>query len=216
MSAKIEFTDNYEDRSTDRGFQFEFYCERCGTGYRTRFKPFALGAVSQALDLAGNLFGGVLDDAAEVGERARSARWETAHDEAFLEAAQQVRDEFIQCPKCTAWVCRGKCWNAGRGLCKECAPELAVEMAAAQANKTADMAWERAQVAQSDRALLQSDVWEEEVRASCPQCRAALPPQARFCPECGQKITAGSRCTACGARAPAGAKFCPECGAGLG
>ncbi len=215
MSAKIEFTDNYEDRSTDRGFQFEFYCERCGTGYRTRFKPFALGAMSQALDLAGNLFGGVLDDAAEVGERVRSARWETAHDEAFLEAAQQVRGEFIQCPKCTEWVCREACWNAQRGLCKECAPDLGVEMAAAQASVTADMAWEKAQAAQAEKAVLESEIWKRELRAACPQCHAALPTQAKFCPECGQRISAGARCSACGAKAPAGAKFCPECGAGL-
>jgi hypothetical protein len=26
----IEFTDNFEDLSTDQGFQFKFRCERCG------------------------------------------------------------------------------------------------------------------------------------------------------------------------------------------
>ncbi len=144
MAEKIEFTDNYNDLSTDNGFQFEFVCERCGTGYRTPFKAFAIGAVSQALNLAGDLLGGVLDRAAEVTEEVRSARWERAHDQAFLEAAEQVKGSFVQCPKCTEWVCREQCWNAARGLCKECAPELGVEMAAAQASKTADMAWEKA------------------------------------------------------------------------
>ena len=28
--AVIEFTDNFEDLSTDQGFQFKFHCERCG------------------------------------------------------------------------------------------------------------------------------------------------------------------------------------------
>ncbi len=44
--SKIEFTRNYSDQSTDKGFQFEFYCDRCGTGYRTRFAPFALKKVA--------------------------------------------------------------------------------------------------------------------------------------------------------------------------
>jgi hypothetical protein len=52
MSDKIEFTRNYSDHSTYRGFQFEFFCDRCGTGYRTRFTPFAAGSVSSALDTA--------------------------------------------------------------------------------------------------------------------------------------------------------------------
>jgi hypothetical protein len=56
--GKIEFTRNYSDLSTDKGFQFEFFCDRCGTGYRTSFQPFVLGTVSSALDAASSLFGG--------------------------------------------------------------------------------------------------------------------------------------------------------------
>ena len=55
MSQKISFTRNYSDLSTQRGFQFEFNCDRCGTGYRTHFKPFTLGTVAGALDAAGGL-----------------------------------------------------------------------------------------------------------------------------------------------------------------
>lgn len=216
MTTKIEFTDNYEDLSTERGFRFAFFCERCGTGFRSRFQPFALGTIAEALDLAGSLFGGVLDEAAEVGERVHSAKWETAHDEAFLKAAEEVRGAFIQCPKCTQWVCREHCWNAERGLCKECAPKVGVEMAAAQAQKTADMAWEQAEVPEEDRALLESDVWEGQLQAACPKCHAPLPPQAKFCPACGEKVASPGHCPACGARLPAGARYCPECGHRLG
>ncbi len=31
MTEFIEFTNNYRDLSTDRGFQWEFRCERCDT-----------------------------------------------------------------------------------------------------------------------------------------------------------------------------------------
>jgi hypothetical protein len=59
MSEKIQFTRNYNDLSTNRGFQFEFFCDRCGTGFRTRFEASALGTMAGALEAASSLFGGV-------------------------------------------------------------------------------------------------------------------------------------------------------------
>ena len=56
--ALIQFTRNYHDESTDTGFQFEFYCDRCGNGYQTEFQASGLGTVTNALDVASNLFGG--------------------------------------------------------------------------------------------------------------------------------------------------------------
>ena len=53
--TKIEFTNNYRDFSTEQGFQFEFNCERCGTGYRTSFQPYVIGKISGALDTASSL-----------------------------------------------------------------------------------------------------------------------------------------------------------------
>ena len=40
---RIEFTDNYEDLSTDMGFQFKFYCESCGNGFMSSFKANKTG-----------------------------------------------------------------------------------------------------------------------------------------------------------------------------
>lgn len=76
MGERIEFTRNYSDLSTNKGFQFEFYCDRCGSGYRTRFKPSVSGTLTEVLDTAGSLFGGIFNSAANVGERMRSATWE--------------------------------------------------------------------------------------------------------------------------------------------
>ena len=211
--SKIEFTNNYADRSTDQGFQFEFYCDRCGTGYRTTFRPSALGTVSNVLDTAGSLFGGMFGQAANLGERARSATWEKAHDAAFVEAMEELKPDFIQCPRCSSWVCRKSCWNASKGLCKECAPDLGVEMAAAQDSRTVEEVWAHSKVADEDREMLKEKSWREGVRATCPQCNAALPAKVKFCPECGAKIEAQSHCTECGAKLKPGAKFCAECGA---
>ncbi|GAB4540047.1 MAG: hypothetical protein Kow0063_29480 [Anaerolineae bacterium] len=210
--SKIEFTRNYSDLSTDQGFQFEFYCDRCGTGYRTRFVPSALGAVTSALDAAGGLFGGIFGRAADLGERARSATWEKAHDEAFVNAMQELKPDFIQCPRCSSWVCRSHCWNVKKGLCKECAPDLGVEMAAAQASRTVEEIWAHSQMAEEDREMLKEKSWREGVRATCPECNTPLAANVKFCPECGAKIQAQAHCTECGTKLSPGAKFCPECG----
>jgi hypothetical protein len=213
MSDKIEFTRNHSDQCTDKGFQFEFYCDHCGTGFRTRFKPFALGTVSTALDAANSLFGGVFGKASDMGERARSAAWEKAHDEAFVAAMQELKPDFIQCPRCSGWVCKKRCWNATAGLCKTCAPDIGVEMAAAQASKTREKVWESAQVSDdAEKMIGKKETWKAGVKAACPSCNAPLSGTPKFCPECGAKIETAKHCTECGVKLNPGAKFCPECG----
>ena len=66
MSDEIEVISNYEDLSTDLGFQFEFKCARCDAGFRTPFKASAVGAASEALEAASNVLGGIFGAAADV------------------------------------------------------------------------------------------------------------------------------------------------------
>ncbi len=212
MSDQIEFSSNYSDLSTDKGFQFEFDCNRCSNGFRTRFQPWVVGSVSSVLDAAGSLLGGVFSGAADVGERVRSAGWQKAHDEAFAVAIAEVRPNFIQCPRCSQWVCRKSCWNSKRGLCKECAPDLGVEMSAAQASRSVEEVWAHAKMAEEDKRLAEGN-WRETIVASCPNCGAPQATNAKFCPECGAKLKDGQHCSQCGAKLTSGAKFCPECGA---
>jgi membrane protease subunit (stomatin/prohibitin family) len=211
MSDEIEVISNFEDLSTDVGFQFEFKCARCGAGFRTPFKASAVGAASQALDAASSVLGGLFGAAADVGERVRSTAWETAHDKAFQEAVQQVKPKLVQCPRCSEWVCREKCWNTKRGLCKECAPDLGVEMSAAQASRSVEEVWAHAAMAEEDKKL-GKEHWRETIRASCPECGAPLASNAKFCPECGAKLKDAKFCAGCGAKMSPDAKFCPECG----
>ncbi len=211
MGERIEFTRNYSDLSTNKGFQFEFYCDRCGSGFRTRFKPSVSGTLSEVLDSAGSLFGGIFSSAANVGERVRSATWEKAHDEAFLEAMRELKPDFIQCPRCSSWVCRKSCWNVKKGLCKQCAPDLGVEMAAAQASRSVEEVWAHAAMSEEDKKLAAGN-WRENIRASCPECEAPMPSNAKFCPECGAQLKAKTECPNCGEKFTPGAKFCPECG----
>jgi len=213
MEDKIQFTRNNSDLSTNQGFQFEFYCDRCGSGFRTRFKPTLTGKVTEAMGAASSLFGGIFGRAADLSERVRSAGWEKAHDEAFTEAMLELKPDFQQCPRCSSWVCQKSCWNEQKGLCKNCAPDLGVEMAAAQASRTTEEIWAHSKMAEEDRAMLKEESWREGVRATCPSCGAPLAGKVKFCPECGAKIQAEAHCTECGAKLIPGAKFCADCGA---
>src|SRR5256885_16934815 len=59
--ALIQFVRNYDDLSTDRGFQFKFYCGRCGNGYETDFQANATAGISDMLDTASSIFGGLFN-----------------------------------------------------------------------------------------------------------------------------------------------------------
>ena len=211
MAEAIEFTRNYNDLSTQHGFQFEFNCDRCGNGTRTNFKPFALGAVSGALDTASSLLGGIFGSASDVSNRVTEAQRERAREAALLETIQQIRPLFVQCPRCQSWVCRKGCWNTKRGLCKGCAPDLGVEMSAAQASRSVEEVWAHAAMAEEDKQLAEGN-WRETIRASCPECGAPQATNAKFCPECGAKLKAAAHCPECGTKLQPGAKFCGDCG----
>jgi membrane protease subunit (stomatin/prohibitin family) len=207
----IHFTRNYSDLSTNTGFQFEFFCDRCGNGFRTKFRPFSMGMVSNALDTASSLFGGLIGQAANVSDRVSSAGRERAHDQAFAEAAKELQPSFMQCPRCSNWVCKKSCWNTKRGLCKNCAPDLGVEMSAAQSSRSVEEIWAHAAMAEEDKKLSREN-WSETIRASCPECNAPQAANAKFCPECGAKLKTSTFCPECGQKLQPGAKFCGECG----
>jgi class 3 adenylate cyclase/tetratricopeptide (TPR) repeat protein len=48
---------------------------------------------------------------------------------------------------------------------------------------------------------------------TCPQCQRPAPPDAKFCPECGARLSLA--CPACGADNAPGGKFCTACGQAL-
>jgi hypothetical protein len=206
--ALIKFTRNHEDKCTDNGFQFEFYCDRCGNGYESTFQGSATGLASQALDTAANIFGGLFGAAAQIGERAHSVAWQQQKDAAFAKAVAEVKPHFVQCRRCGKWVCKEVCWNKDRGLCKECAPDLEQEYSAAQTQAAIEQAQEVARTG----TYVTADKFKETIVATCPNCGADVK-GGKFCPECGKPIAQKKFCKECGKPVQAGVKFCPECGA---
>jgi|SRR3989344_1387192 len=114
---KIAFVQNFNDLSTDEGFQFEFVCDRCGNGYRTKFEARSGGKVTGALNVASNLLGGVFGSAADVNEQVQSSSYQKQHDEAYERAMNEILPDFVQCPKCVRWVCKKQCWNDKKNMC---------------------------------------------------------------------------------------------------
>ena len=71
--ALTAFTRNYTDRSSDKGYQFEFFCDKCGTGLRSSFQANKLGIAAGLLRAASSVFGGRLGGAAQGADYVRDA-----------------------------------------------------------------------------------------------------------------------------------------------
>lgn len=174
--ALIKFTRNYDELSNDNGFQFKFYCDRCGNGYESLFEASATGIASQALDAAANIFGGFLGGAANVGHLVQSAAWGKAHDAALQHAIDEVKPYFRQCKRCGKWV-DDTCWNKERGLCLDDAPDLESEYSVAQTQAVIEDAREKARTVD----YVSPEKFKQTVVGTCPHCGARLS-GGKFCP----------------------------------
>ncbi len=209
--GSIEFTDNYQDLSTDKGFQFRFHCERCGNGYLSTYKLNKLGVAGGLLEAASNFFGGVLGGAADSAYDVQRAIGGKAHDEALREAIEEMRPKFVQCHHCGQWTCRDVCFNPNADMCKQCAPradevETSLRAHHVEAQTTNDLFLE-----ENQRMAKKAS----EVAEKCPAC--GEPTLGRkFCPSCGTpRRTAPTVCPSCGVKTTPKAKFCGDCGAKL-
>jgi rubrerythrin len=209
MATHVPFTDNYDDLSTDRGFQFRFNCERCGNGHMSAFQANAIGMAGGALQAAGSMFGGILGRAAHSAYDIQRMVGGPAHDNALRKAVEEVSPEFTQCRRCGNWVCREVCWNESRGQCVNCAPHMDEEIKAIESDATIHAIREKAYEAGLGAGV---NVQSAAAPTMCPQCGAENAPGQKFCGECGTNVLAIPKCPSCGAQGERGQKFCGECG----
>lgn len=205
--SMIAFTKNYTDHSNNTGYQFEFHCDKCGNGYRSQFKASKIGMAGEFMRAAGSMFGGVFGSAASASDHIKDALRGSAWDEAFNECVIEAKTHFKQCAHCGTWVCPEVCWNATRGQCKNCAPDLIEEAASAQALAARDQVQEKARASDQTGGL---DMTHLQA-AVCAHC-GAKSTGGKFCAECGKPYVLKTECGKCNAKLEAGAKFCPECG----
>jgi hypothetical protein len=226
--AMIQFVHNYDDLSTDRGFQFKFHCDKCGNGYMSRFQPSVIGTAGSLLRAAGDLFGGWASSAGNSAYEIQRSVGGKAHDEALEKAVEEGKAHFHQCSRCGRWVCPEVCWNAAAGQCEDCAPDYQEELAASHAQAKAAAAREQlnekaratdyaSKIDMSADAHVKAPTPQAQQAAaaagSCSNCGATLG-KAKFCPECGTAAKpARPTCVGCGHQPEGSPKFCPECGA---
>ena len=214
------FTRNYNDLSSESGFQFEFFCDCCGNGYKSTFvesttygqrnKSERFGRMASGL---GGLLGGKANDLGWALERGSdfinskfsgdSPQWRKEQEEAFDKAQAEVRGQFKKCPACNSWVCND-CWNVDEGLCTNCAPREASYVAQAR---------NRAMQRNIDEAAETATVWKGNIEnrtTVCPKCGQPSG-SGKFCNNCGAPLSLNI-CKNCGATVAKGLKFCGECG----
>jgi len=217
----IQFVQNYEDLSTDKGFQFKFYCDKCGNGHMTHFQTSAMGIAESALQVAGSIFGGVIERVGYTAYDVQRAVGGKAHDSALEAAIQEGKQHFHQCSRCGRWVCPDVCWNAKAGQCEECSPNFEEAFASAHAQAKVEAA--RQQL--FEKAGQQNYVGNVDMGASavmggpapqaaagdrCTGCGAAIG-NSKFCPQCGTPRAAGA-CPGCHAPLQPNTRFCGNCG----
>ena len=199
------FTRNYEDNSTEAGFQFTFYCDICQDGYKSSFiesetyrKGRGLRGIAQGASIVGNLLGlGGIGYSIERGGNVLSERfegqspeWHKEHELAFERAQNEAQQHFHRCHGCHQWVCDSD-YNEDEGLCVNCAPRQEIYVAKARATAMQRNIDELAQTA---------TVWKGELES-----------KTTVCPVCGKPAGNGKFCNNCGAGM--GRVACPACGA---
>jgi ribosomal protein L32 len=157
------------------------------------------------------MFSGKLSNLGYAGGEIKDLTESQAKDKALREAVEECRPLFNQCHRCGQWVCKELCWNEEFNLCVSDAPKLEQEIGVMQSS---------ARLSQVQEKVQQVD-WTGEVNveqkqmALCPHCNAETAPSAKFCDNCGQKLTMPVACPKCGAESERGTKFCPECGTNI-
>ena len=207
--SMIVFTANQTDHSNDTGYQFEFHCDKCGNGFMSQFQANKISVAGGFFRAAAGLFNSsTMDRIAGAGDHVKDSLRGGARDKAFAAAVEEGKTHFHQCKHCGKWVCPENCWNLERGLCKNCAPDLMEEAAAAQASAAKEQVWEKAKMTDQTGGL---DMAGKVQVAYCPHC-GAKSTGGKFCGDCGKPLAAKTECPSCKAKLPEGAKFCGECG----
>lgn len=100
------FTKKSKDLSDQNGFQFSFYCDRCGRAWTSQRIPYQVSA-----------------DAASSMDDLHKAVWAYQHNAAYERANNEGMLLFSHCPTCERWVC-DSCIDIGEqdcaDYCKDC------------------------------------------------------------------------------------------------
>jgi hypothetical protein len=213
-----DFVKNFEDMSDQNGFQFKFRCDICGDGYMTKYTaaPYAkakglFGAASGLGNTFGGAFGGIGNSgwgAQQAAGYMADSKWREAHEKALNEATAEARGHFTKCPGCAKYV-DATCWNEQALMCVECTPRQSIAVQKARASAFGVKANE-AMLAQDYSSEIKG---AEKVQVICSQCGKPTS-SGKFCEACGAPLER-SACPSCGSKVSPTARFCNNCGTKL-
>lgn len=220
--AMQSFTRNYQDNSTEAGYEFVFDCDNCGDGFTTQFVECrsykrgnlfrtlgeGIGAGARMLGLHDIAYG--VDRAGDLASRrfdGMSPEWHKEHEAAFRNAMNEAKETFHRCHGCNTYVCDA-CFNEEEGLCVNCAPRENTAVSKARSRRMVD---EINEVADTSNVFKGSITSKQII---CPKCGKPVA-QGKFCGNCGAAVGL-MVCPKCGAENQQGTKFCSECGQKLG
>lgn len=217
------FTRDYEDHSTEEGFQFTFCCDLCEEEYKSSFIEFktqkkgrGLRGLAQGAGVLGSLLGsrrsgsgysmkrggGVLSDRFE----SMSPEWKKEHEKAFERAKDEVRQHFNRCHGCQKWIC-DSCYNEDEGLCTDCFPRQEITAVKMHADTTR----------RNIKEIIENAVvWKDKLEGKttiCPVCGKAAG-TGKFCNNCGTALDSVV-CPKCKMENAQGVHFCSHCGASI-
>ena len=217
------FTRNYQDNSTDAGFQFTFYCDICQDGFKTSFiesatykKKSGLRGLAQGASILGSLVGGKMHNIGNAAYRGgdvlserfegKSPEWQKEHEKAFERCQNEALQHFHRCPSCNKYVC-DQCHNEDEGLCVTCAPRQEILVAKTRAD---------AMKRNIDTAGQASTVWQGAIESKTTMCPSCGKPagSGKFCNSCGADMSL-KECPKCGAKNSQTVRFCNNCGQNL-
>ncbi|KQW50003.1 MULTISPECIES: zinc ribbon domain-containing protein [unclassified Roseateles] len=180
---------NYRDISTSMsdvsaGFQFEFFCEKCGESSRSAFKPYRKGQITGWLSRFAFMFHDLSKASRATGAFAE-AGGSGAKGDALAEAMAAAAPLYERCTGCRKWTGR-ECWNSSSGTCKDCAGKSSAGSAAYGASSSTATACPNCQTAsEGGRFCHECGFDMASTHKSCPACGVTLSRQARFCTDCG-------------------------------
>ena len=114
---------------------------------------------------------------------------------------------FHRCVRCNNWVDE-TCFNKARGLCVNCAPNLAAEMEAERSS---------VEINQMRTAVQGQQIFSGDTSAratECPNCGKPVGSE-KFCGNCGTPLGV-SKCPKCGNEIAPDTRFCGNCGNKVG